>query len=253
MFAVERQKKILEDLKENGAVWVSKLSQELSVTEETVRRDLEKLEAKELLVRTHGGAIPLNEGKLELSLEKRKHTNTDVKARLAKEAAKYIVPGDTVFLDASTTTFYLSKELKSMHNVTVITNSIRIIRELGDAEGLKVVSVGGFVSSNQSFVGNLAEQNITHYFFADKMFFSSRGITQNGGILESNEQECAIKQKMLKNATEKFYLCDASKVGRIGFAKLAPLNEINHIITENGLDESWDDLCAENQITLTKI
>ena len=105
MFAVERQKKILEDLKENGAVWVSKLSQELSVTEETVRRDLEKLEAKELLVRTHGGAIPLNEGKLELSLEKRKHTNTDVKARLAKEAAKYIVPGDTVFLDASTPTF----------------------------------------------------------------------------------------------------------------------------------------------------
>lgn len=254
MFAVERQKKILEMLKENSAVWVSKLSDELGVTEETVRRDLEKLEAKELLIRTHGGAIPIENAKLELSLEKRKHTNTDIKAKLAKEAAKFIVPGDTIFLDASTTTFYLSKELKSMKNITVITNSLRIIQELSEESGLKVISVGGHVmGSNQSFVGNLAEQNITNYFFADKMFFSSRGITKNGGILESNEQECAIKQRMLKNATEKFYLCDASKIGRIGFAKLAHLSEIDQIITESVPDESWDALCADNQITLTKI
>ncbi len=253
MFALERQKKILEILKESGAVWVSKLSDELGVTEETVRRDLEKLEAKELLIRTHGGAIPIEEAKLELSLEKRKHTNTDIKAKLAKEAVKSIVPGDTVFLDASTTTFYLSKELKALKNVTIITTSIRIIDELKDQKNLKVISVGGYVSENQSLVGNLAEQNIIHYFYADKMFFSSRGITKNGGILESNEQECSIKQKMLKNSTEKFYLCDSSKIGRIGFAKLAQLNEIDHIITDSELDEDWHALCAENQVQLTKI
>ncbi|MBQ7039889.1 MAG: DeoR/GlpR transcriptional regulator, partial [Clostridia bacterium] len=116
MFALERQKIILEQLKENGAVLVSKLSVELGVTEETVRRDLEKLEAKELLLRTHGGAIPLENTKMELSLEKRKNTNTEIKEQLAAEAAKFIVPGDTIFLDASTTTFYLAKELKRLKN-----------------------------------------------------------------------------------------------------------------------------------------
>ena len=75
MFAVERQKRIIESLKDDGAVWVSKLSQELGVTEETVRRDLEKLEKQELLVRTHGGAIPVDESNHEMSLEKRKHLN----------------------------------------------------------------------------------------------------------------------------------------------------------------------------------
>ena len=253
MFALERQKKILEQLKENGAVWVSKLSVELGVTEETIRRDLEKLEAKELLLRTHGGAIPLEETKLELSLEKRKSTNTDIKARLAKEAVNLIVPGDTIFLDASTTTFYLAKELRTFKNVTVITNSLRVIEELSDCHDLKVVATGGHLSLNQSLVGNLAEQNITHYFFADKMFFSSRGISKNGGILESNEQECSIKQKMLKNSNEKFYMCDNSKIERIGFAKLAQLDELTGIITNDPLDESWIKLCEENKITLTQI
>lgn len=253
MFAVERQKIILDSLKEHGAVQVSKLSQELGVTEETVRRDLEKLEKNELLIRTHGGAIPLEQAKMELSLEKRKHTNTGIKENLAKEATKVIVPGDTIFLDASTTTFYMAKELKNMHNITVITNSIRVIQELSESPDIKVVSVGGFVSQNQSFVGNLAESNVTHYFFADKMFFSSRGITANGGILESNEQECAIKQRMLKNAKETYYLCDASKVGRIGFAKLCQLDAIDCIISESFTDEALEKAITEQEIKLIRI
>ncbi|MBR3942448.1 MAG: hypothetical protein IKJ55_03740, partial [Clostridia bacterium] len=114
-------------------------------------------------------------------------------------------------------------------------------------------SVGGFVSQNQSFVGNLAESNVTHYFFADKMFFSSRGITANGGILESNEQECAIKQRMLKNAKETYYLCDASKVGRIGFAKLCQLDAIDCIIAESFTDEALEKAITEQEIQLIRI
>lgn len=250
MFALERQKIILDQLKENGAVLVSKLSQELGVTEETVRRDLEKLESQELLLRTHGGAIPLENTKMELSLEKRKHTNTEVKEQLASEAIKFVVPGDTIFLDASTTTFYLAKELKNLKNVTVITNSLRVIHELADCDNLKVVAVGGHVSNNQSLIGNLAEQNINHYFFADKMFFSSRGLTKNGGILESNEQEFSIKAKMLKNSKEKFYLCDSSKLERIGFAKLAQLEEIDTVISNAEFDDEWKKLFEESNVTL---
>ena len=239
MFALERQKKIIDTLKNDGAVFVSKLSEELGVTEETVRRDLEKLEKQELLLRTHGGAFPIDEGNYEMSLEKRKKINTDSKMRLAKEAVNHIVSGDTIFLDASTTTFYIAKELKLMKDITVITNSIRVIDELAGIPSLKVIGVGGFVSNNQSFVGGQAQRAITENYFANKMFFSSKGITVNAGILESNDYECEIKQCMLENTEKKYYIFDKSKIGRVGFAKLAKLYDIDCLITEKELDAEY--------------
>ncbi|HAL62925.1 MAG TPA: DeoR/GlpR transcriptional regulator [Clostridiales bacterium] len=239
MFALERQKKIIDTLKSDGAVWVSKLSEELGVTEETVRRDLEKLEKQELLLRTHGGAIPIDEGNYEMSLEKRKSLNADAKIRLAKEAANHIASGDTIFLDASTTTFYIAKELKVMKDVTIITNSIRVVNELAGLPSLKVIGVGGFVSNNQSFVGSQAQRAISENYFANKMFFSSRGVTINAGILESNDYECEIKQCMLKNSEKKYYIFDKSKIGRVGFAKLAQLEDIDCFITEKDIDERY--------------
>jgi len=112
MFALERQNRILEKLKTDGSVLVSALAVELSVTEETVRRDLEKLEKQEALLRTHGGAVPIAGTNYEYSLETRKNLNTEAKARLAKEAVKHIVPGDTIFLDASPLRFTFPRSLK---------------------------------------------------------------------------------------------------------------------------------------------
>lgn len=239
MFALERQKRILDALKTDGAVWVSKLSDELGVTEETVRRDLEKLEKQELILRTHGGAISIDEGNHEMSLEKRKNLNTDSKMRLAKEAVKHIAAGDTIFLDASTTTFYIARELKTMKDVTIITNSIRVINELAGVTSLKVIGIGGVVGNNQSFVGSQAQKTISENYFANKMFFSSRGLTVNAGILESNDYECEIKQCMIANADKKYYLFDKSKIGRVGFAKLAQFNEIDCFIAEKKLDDEY--------------
>ncbi|MBQ8204106.1 MAG: DeoR/GlpR transcriptional regulator [Clostridia bacterium] len=236
MLALERQKRILELLSIEGAVMVSKLSAELGVTEETVRRDLEKLEAKEMLRRTHGGALPMDEGSYEFSLEKRKALNVEAKQALARKAVQFIATGDTVFLDASTTTFYMAKELKTMRNITVITNSIRVINELSGVEGVKVIAVGGIVSNNQSLVGAMAENYITDNYFADKMFFSSRGIGENSIILEGNEQECFIKQSMLKNSKIHYYLCDKSKVGRVGYMRLSTFENVKYLITDASVE-----------------
>lgn len=231
MLALERQKKILEILNAEGSVMVSRLSAELGVTEETVRRDLEKLEAKELLRRTHGGALPIDEGNYEFSLERRKELNVETKQALARKAAQYIATGDTIFLDASTTTFYLAKEIKGMKNVTIITNSIRVINELSGIEGLKVIAVGGIVSNNQSLVGAMTENYIKDNLFADKTFFSSKGIGSNSIILESNEQECFIKQSMVKNSRVNFYLCDNTKIGKVGYMRITTFNDIDYLIT----------------------
>ena len=252
MFALERQKKILEMLAEEGAVTVSKLSSILSVTEETVRRDLEKLEKQEALRRTHGGAVPIDESTYELSLEKRKSTNIEAKKALAEAALLHIVSGDTVFLDASTTTFFIAKGLKKLKNITVITNSLRVIAELSGNEGIKTIAVGGIVSDNQSFVGSLAEKSIMENFVANKMFFSSKGITAEGGILESNEKECGIKQRMIENAGTKYYICDSSKVGRIGFVKLAAFEDIDYFITDANLSDGLKDKLKDSNVNVIK-
>ena len=253
MFALERQKRILENLNTDGAVTVSKLSAELGVTEETVRRDLEKLESKELLRRTHGGALPIDEGSYEFSLEKRKSINVEIKQALARKAVQYIASGDSVFLDASTTTFYMAKEIKNMKNVTVITNSIRIINELSGVEGIKVIATGGMVSNNQSFVGSMAENQITEKYFADKMFFSSRGIGDNSIILESNEQECFIKQRMMKNSRTHFYLCDKSKIGRVGYMRLASFDEIDYLVIDTDVTGDLKDILDEYNVEIVKV
>lgn len=250
MLALERQKKILELLGKDGAVMVSRLSAELGVTEETVRRDLEKMESKELLRRTHGGALPIDESNYEYSLEKRKGLNVEIKQALARKAVEYIASGDTVFLDASTTTFYMAKELRNMKNITVITNSLRVINELMSTEGIKVIAVGGIVSNNQSLVGTMAENYITDNYFADKMFFSSKGMSENAGILESNEQECYIKQRMIKNAGTRYYLCDKSKIGKVGFVRLCPFESVEYLITNAELSESAKSTLSESGVEI---
>ncbi len=253
MLALERQKKILEFLNSDGVVSVSRLSIELGVTEETVRRDLEKLEKQEALRRTHGGAVPLEGTTYEISLEKRKNINVESKMKLAKEAVKYVTAGDTIFLDASTTTFFMARELKNRKNITVITNSLRVAVELSGCENIKLISVGGLLSNNQSFVGRHAEKNIEENYFASKLFFSSKGITAEGGILESNEAECGIKHKMLANAREKFYLCDKSKMGGVGFVKLVPMHEIDYIVTEVEPDDALRAQLEENEVKIIKV
>lgn len=253
MFAVERQKRILELLNENGAVTVSRLAEELEVTEETVRRDLEKLEKASALIRTHGGAIPFEESNQELSLKERKKLNTEAKTLLAKEAVKHIHSGDTVFLDASTTTYYIAKEIKVQKNITVVTNSLRVVNELAGIKDIKVICIGGIVGANQSVVGSMAEENIRESYFTNKLFFSSRGINKSG-ILDSNEQECFIKRCMIKNASKVYYVCDKSKFGKIGYIKLADFGEIHRIITEKStLDDEVREMLNEHSVKILEV
>ena len=240
MFAIERQKKIVELLRENGAVQVSKLSADFNVAEETVRRDLEKLEKQELLLRTHGGAVPVDDNKHEPSLEKRKKLNVAGKELVARAAAELVSPGDTIFLDASTTTFY----------ITVVTNSLETIAELSGCTDIRVIGTGGLVGGSRSFVGSLAESAIRENYFANKLFFSSRGVTAEAGILDSNEQECAMKKCMIENSQTKIYVCEHTKLDRVGFAKLAAFDDIDYFVSEKPLDAHWEKRLEESDTKL---
>lgn len=252
MLAIERHKKILDILNAQSAVSVSSLSTVLNVTEETVRRDLEKLEKNEELIRTHGGAVAIDKSLSELSYQRRKNAFINEKMALAKEAAKNINAWDTIFLDASTTTYYISKEIKNISNLTVITNSLCILDELYNSK-VKVIGVGGLLSKNQSFVGSIAEDNIEKNFFANKMFFSAKGFTDTGLILEGCEEECGIKKKMLKNAKIKYFLCDKSKFGKVGHIKLTDVENVDEFITDKEFSTKEKEFFNEKNIKLTII
>lgn len=249
MFAVERRKKILEILNLNGSVLVNDLSRDLKVTVETIRRDLEHLERLEQLTRTHGGAVLYEENAIDLSLAKRSELNTDGKLAISRKAIKLIKTGDIIFLDSSSTSYYLSKLVKELKNVTVITNNLQILNELSNCDKIKVISIGGIVNpSNLSFVGEVAVSNINSTFCANKVFFSSKGIVKDKGILESNDFECQVKKAMIKNSEKKYLIADSSKFNKVGFIKVASFLEIDGFITDKELDNDWKNIFKKNKV-----
>lgn len=252
MFALERQKRIMELLRENGSVMVNDLSRDFGVTLETVRRDLEKLEQMEQVKRTHGGAVLFEEtAALDLSLEKRSGLNIDGKIAIAKKAVKLIRTGDTVFLDSSTTSFYLSKALKELKNITVITNNLLIVNELQACDKIKIISTGGTLDMrNLSFVGEIALRNIEENFFANKVFFSCKGVIPEKGMLESNDVEYQIKSAMIRNSRQKICIVDESKLNTVAFIKLAEFSDIDYFITDKTPDEKYKKVLKQNKVEL---
>lgn len=143
MLAIERRSEILTKLQQEGKVLVNDLSKLYQVTEETIRRDLEKLEVEGIVRKTYGGAVLVETLNVDLPYYVRKQTNVQSKENIASKIAELIQDGDHIMLDASSTAVYVIKRIKQLKNITIITNSIEILLELADVTGWKVFSTGG--------------------------------------------------------------------------------------------------------------
>lgn len=237
MLAAERRQFILDKLQENESVNVNNLSKEFEVSKETIRRDLEKLQNKNLLKKIHGGAVPINK-KEELSFNIRKNQNTREKREIAKKALKYIKEGDTIFLDISSTVMFLARELKNIKNITVITNSAQIVTELANNQDINVISTGGILVPNSlSFVGPHANSMVNNYF-ADKFFASCKGISARYGATDSSDLEIEVKENMVARSSEVIILADYSKFKERGLSSFAELNKINKIISDSSTSQA---------------
>lgn len=152
MLAIERKNEILDKLRAEQRVLVSDLAAYYHVTEETIRRDLDKLEKEGYATKTYGGAILGNSTKTDLSYTIRNKTNVEAKNQIAAIASRLIEDGDHLMLDDSSTSLYLAKKLKEKKNLTVITNSVELVVELSDVEGCKMIYyltalINGFFNS----------------------------------------------------------------------------------------------------------
>jgi len=236
LLVAERQRKIVDLVNERLSVRVTELSRIFSVTEETIRRDLEKLEREQQLVRTHGGAVCIHEEQNEVSYLEREIRNAEEKKSIAAEAVKHIEPGDQIVLDASSTAWYLAKELPDIP-IIVLTNSIKAAIELNKKEQIKVISTGGILlSPSLSYVGPLAERSLGMYH-VNKAFLSCIGVHLERGLSDSNESQALVKKKMIEIADETFLMVDSSKFGVRAFSQITSLYDIDTIITDSKIHE----------------
>ncbi|MBP2649255.1 MAG: transcriptional regulator, DeoR family [Firmicutes bacterium] len=233
LYEEERKKKIIEYLQLNLRVSVRELSSNFSVSESTIRRDLQELEDENKLKRTHGGAVYLEDVNLELTFGEKEDKFRQEKVAIAKKAAELIEDGDTILIDSGTTTLYMVNELRKFSNLTVVTNSIILAQVLQGQENIQVVVVGGMLRKNTlAMVGPMAEQALG-MLNVNKAFIGTNGLSLENGLTTPNIIEAATKTKMISIAKQVVVLTDWSKFGKVSFAKFAELSQIDTCIVDD--------------------
>ena len=246
MLAAERRNRILTKLTLTGKVIVSELSEEFGVTEETIRRDLEKLDEEGLAHKTYGGAVSAKRDLLDLPLNVRKNVSVTEKQQIAALCAEKVKDGSIIMLDSSSTAIFIVKQLKSRQNLTVITNSVEILLELSDMKGWNVISTGGSLKEGAlALVGPAALHTIANYH-ADISICSAKGIDVDFGISESNDADAEIKRVMLSSASEKILALDSTKFDKRSFVRVCPIRNIDLLITDKAPDEKWLSVLKES-------
>lgn len=235
MFPEERRRVILERMRSGMAVKVGDLSTEFSVSESTIRRDLRELEESGLLERTHGGALPNDSTLDEPSFAEKTDQHLAEKRAIGVLAASLVRDGDSVILDAGTTTLEVARALRGRKNLTVVTNAFHIAAELADQDSIHVIVTGGTIKGNTlALVGPTAERTLEEVN-VDWAFIGTNGLDTERGLTTPTQVEAVVKRRMIAAARQSVVVVDSSKVGRVGFATIAPLHQIHMLVSDSGL------------------
>ncbi len=252
MLAAERHQRIVEMLNLRSTVRVTELSDLFSVTEETIRRDLEKLEKEKKLSRSHGGAIKIQQINSEIHFSEREIQNMNEKKAIAEEAVKKVKEGDRIILDASTTAWYMAKALPNI-SIAVITNSIKIAIVLGRKDKIEVISTGGkLLPRSLSYVGPLAERSLDMYH-VNKTFISCKALHLETGISDSNELQALLKKRMIQHSDNVILMVDSSKFDKQAFSLIAALDDVDEIITDSLIDQKSIQTLEKQNIVVTVV
>lgn len=231
LYPAERQQQILAHLNRNGRASVSELSQMLSVSEVTIRADLQALVAGDLIVRTHGGAV-LAARAPELSLTLRRQQQVDAKERIGDVAAGFVANGDAVFLDASSTALALAHALRQHRDLTILTHSLVVAQSMLDASGVTVVMTGGTLQRETVSLMGTDGLDILRKYNLKTGFFGAHGLSFPEGLTDVSAGEAEVKRQVVALCRQVVALIDATKWGRVGPASFALPGDLHVIITD---------------------
>ncbi|NYT30892.1 DeoR/GlpR family DNA-binding transcription regulator [Rhizobium sp. WYCCWR 11128] len=238
MLAVERRQKILDLVYRHKTVQVTDLSKSFGVTEETIRRDLQTLDGSGLLSRTHGGAVAREVEAEDLPYRMRQVTNIEAKRKIAALAAALVHDAYAVMIDSSSTAFEVLSALKDHHDLTLITNSVRITANPGATQHT-IVSVGGELrKQSMTFVGTLATQAIAK-FNADIALISCKAISISGGVMDASLPDAEVKRAFIAAARKVCLLVDGDKFDGSALTSVCPVDQINAVITDRQPSDEW--------------
>lgn len=238
MLKQERTQQILALLSQRGSMTVEELGRELYVSAPTIRRDLSEMQRAGMLVRTHGGALPLGDGRAELPVGMRSTLHAPEKLRLDRAAARLVTNGSVIFIDASSTALHIIDHLTGLENLKVITNSMQALLLL-NKHGIRAYCTGGqLIGQSLAFAGSAAERMIAD-FNIDIMFFSSSGVSERGWIVDYGEEETELRRTVLRQSAKTVFLCDHSKFGVASTYNVARLSDVDVIITDAPLPREY--------------
>lgn len=231
--AVERQRRLLDYIQQNGRVTVQRIADNFSVSLATARRDLNDLAEQGRVQRVHGGAVAIKAEPLEPPVVQREVQQLGEKRRIALAAADLIHDGETVFISSGTTTLEVARCLVHRTHLTVLTNSIPVVNLLGCLPNLNVVVLGGMVrQSEQSLIGHIAEQALLE-LRADKVIFGIRSIHPEHGLTNDYLPETMTDRSILRIGRQVIVVADHTKLGRVSTAFVAPLSKIDVLVTDS--------------------
>lgn len=240
MINLERRKQILDLLEEEGSIKTIELSERLGVTGATIRTDLRDLAREGAIVRYHGG-VKLPAQKTSDMAENymvRSVTHVDEKSAIGKAAAELVGSGDTIFMDASSTTSHMIPYLKSHDEVTVVTNGINIAMELQHHHNFKsIILIGGMLRPHSGAVEGVVSREMVMRLSGDYYFVSGNGISATEGLSGNNLFELELKRLCAERCKKIVALVDSSKIGDDSASKFIPIEKISILITDSNISE----------------
>jgi DeoR/GlpR family transcriptional regulator of sugar metabolism len=235
MMRADRLQRIQDLVDSNGSMTVGQLTQELDVSEATIRRDFDDLDFAGLLVRTHGGATSLGGRRRELPLNVRDTAMVAEKRAIARRASQLISPGDTIFIGGGSTTHWLAENLHDMQ-VTVVTNSLPVASELFRSSNVHVVVIGGSLRPlEMTTIGPRAVETIRAHR-ASIAFLGAPAIDAIHGFTVDGDAEAASDMAYIAGAQRTVLLADHTKLGQICTTHVVDLSEIDTVVTDDGAD-----------------
>ena len=231
MIQFERQQKIVNYLSRTNVAKIAELAKYLYTSEASIRRDIAVLEASGIVTRVYGGVILSHYQNEVLPAKLRESENSHLKNIVAQKAAELIHDDDTIIFDNSSTVRALCKHIKNRKNLKIITNNPTICSELKDTNITVYCTGGEYYKMRDSFLGPYAE-SFLRTVNADSLFFSCKGLSDDGVLTDVSELEISIRNIMMKQATKTYLLCDSSKLGTKYTFKLCGADDITEIICD---------------------
>jgi len=236
----ERRQSLLDILRKQPGLRVSEIARVLGVSEGTVRNDFNALEEEGRLKRVHGGAVLMEQNQFQNnSFVRRYNQNIAAKLAIAREAALLVNDVDSIFLDASSTCYYLARALSERVKLRVMTNGFEVARELAQNASNSVILVGGVVNNDSSSVTGLLSEQIIAEMRIEKAFFSCSGFSIERGMTEVHFEEAQLKRKAIESSKQVIALIDSSKFGKEDLTPFARPDQITHLFTDSAIDNEW--------------